>query len=51
MADDQFLTIASIPGEVTDDRHPGAIEVLSWSWTVSNATPAGGGVRHRPAPA
>ena len=47
MADDQFLTISSIPGEVTDDRHPGAIEVLSWSWTVSNATPAGGGAGGR----
>ncbi|KJL44460.1 MULTISPECIES: Hcp family type VI secretion system effector [Microbacterium] len=43
MADEQFLTISSIPGEVVDDRHPGAIEVLSWSWAVSNAAPAGGG--------
>ncbi|WP_162564323.1 MULTISPECIES: type VI secretion system tube protein Hcp [Microbacterium] len=43
MADEQFLTIASIPGEVADDRHPRAIEVLSWSWAVSNAAPAGGG--------
>ena len=43
MADEQFLTIASIPGEVVDDRHPGAIEVLNWSWAVSNAAPAGGG--------
>ncbi|MGU3646258.1 Hcp family type VI secretion system effector [Microbacterium sp. C23T] len=43
MADEQFLTIASIPGEVVDDRHPGAIEVLSWSWAVSNAAPAGAG--------
>jgi hypothetical protein len=24
MADEQFLTISSIPGEVVDDRHPGA---------------------------
>jgi type VI secretion system secreted protein Hcp len=29
MADEQFLTISSIPGEVVGDRHPGAIEVLS----------------------
>ncbi|WP_374977167.1 Hcp family type VI secretion system effector [Microbacterium trichothecenolyticum] len=43
MADEQFLTISSIPGELVDDRHPGAIEVLSWSWAVSNAVPAGGG--------
>ena len=43
MPDEQFLTIASSPGEVVDDRHPGAIEVLSWSWAVSNAAPAGGG--------
>jgi len=47
MAEDQFLTIASIPGEAADDRHPGAIEVLSWSWTVSNPTPAGGGAGGR----
>lgn len=43
MTDEQFLTIPSIPGEAVDDRHPGAIEVLSWSWAVSNAPPAGGG--------
>lgn len=43
MADELFLTIASIPGEVVDDRHPGAIEVLSWSWAVSNPTVVGGG--------
>ena len=44
MADEQFLTISSIPGEVADDRHPRAIEVLNWSWNVSHATgPAQGG--------
>ncbi|MFI8594430.1 type VI secretion system tube protein Hcp [Microbacterium sp. NPDC078428] len=43
MADDQFLSIPSIPGEVVGDRHPGAIDVLSWSWAVSNTTLAGQG--------
>ena len=45
MSDEQFLTIPSIPGEVKDDRHPGSIEVLNWSWLVSHATSgaAGGG--------
>jgi type VI secretion system secreted protein Hcp len=43
MTDEQFLTIPSIPGEVVDDRHPGAIEVFSWSWAVSAMTQAGGG--------
>jgi type VI secretion system secreted protein Hcp len=46
MSDEQFLTIASIPGEVKDDRHPGSIEVLNWSWLVSHASsgaPGGGG--------
>ncbi|MFE5410121.1 Hcp family type VI secretion system effector [Microbacterium sp. NPDC056569] len=43
MAEELFLTISSIPGEVVDDQHPGAIEVLSWSWTVANAPSAGGG--------
>jgi type VI secretion system secreted protein Hcp len=47
MSDEQFLTIPSIPGEVKDDRHPGSIEVLNWSWLVSHATSgaAGGGGR------
>jgi len=47
MTDEQFLTMPSIPGEVVDDRHPGAIEVLSWSWAVSNVPPAGGGAGGR----
>lgn len=47
MADEQFLTIASIPGESVDDRHPGSIEVLSWSWAVSHATVAGQGAGGR----
>ena len=47
MADEQFLTIPSIPGEAVDDRHPGSIEVLSWSWAVSNATVAGTGAGGR----
>jgi type VI secretion system secreted protein Hcp len=47
MSDEQFLSIPSIPGEVKDDRHPGSIEVLNWSWLVSHASSgaAGGGGR------
>lgn len=47
MSDEQFLTIPSIPGDVKDARHPGAIEVVSWNWTVSHASsgPGGGGGR------
>jgi type VI secretion system secreted protein Hcp len=45
MSDAQFLTIASIPGEVVDDQHPGAIEVVNWSWAVSNLSPGDQGAR------
>ena len=43
---DFFLKIDGIEGEATHDAHPGEIEVLSWSWGVSNSSSAlgsGGG--------
>ena len=46
MATDTFLMIGGIEGESTDDRHKGEIEVLSWSWgvTQTSSPAAGGGV-------
>jgi type VI secretion system secreted protein Hcp len=35
MAVDMFLKIDSIKGESQDDKHKGEIEVLSWSWGVT----------------
>ena len=35
MAFDCFLKISSVPGESTDDKHKDWIEVLSFSWGVS----------------
>ncbi len=32
---DAFLKIATVPGESTDDKHKEWIEVLSYSWGVS----------------
>ncbi len=32
---DAFLKIATVPGESTDDKHKDWIEVLSYSWGVS----------------
>jgi type VI secretion system secreted protein Hcp len=32
---DTFLKISTIPGESTDEKHPQWIEVLSYSWGVS----------------
>jgi type VI secretion system secreted protein Hcp len=41
---DIFLKIDGIPGESTDSKHPGEIEVDSFSWgEVLPAQPAGGG--------
>jgi type VI secretion system secreted protein Hcp len=44
---DYFLRVDGIPGESTDDKHKGEIEVLSWSWGEVNEAPPrgpGGGV-------
>ena len=36
MAVDMFLKISGIDGESSDKQHKGTIEVLSFSWGVSN---------------
>ena len=38
MAADIFAKIGDIKGESLDDKHKDEIEVLSWSWGVSNAS-------------
>lgn len=47
MATDIFLTLEGIKGESTDEKHKEAIDVLSWSWGLSNSgtfhTGSGGG--------
>ena len=47
MAVDMFIKIDDIEGESTDDAHGGEIDVLSWSWGMSQSgtthTGAGGG--------
>jgi len=43
MAFDAFLKIEGIEGESTDSAHPGQIEVLSFSFGVSNPTTIGSG--------
>src|SRR5256885_3506033 len=42
---DVFLAIDGIPGESTDAKHPGTIEIESWSWgeTQSSTLGSGGG--------
>ena len=37
MAADMFIKIDGIKGESNDSKHPDEIEVLSWSWGMSNA--------------
>jgi type VI secretion system secreted protein Hcp len=50
MAFDAFLKIDGIPGESTDDKHKDWIEVLSYSWGVSQTASASastsGGATH-----
>jgi len=43
VASDIFAKIGDIKGESLDDKHKDEIEVLSWSWGVTNARPAGAG--------
>jgi type VI secretion system Hcp family effector len=40
MAADNFLKIAGIEGESTDDKHKGWMEILSFSWGVSQMASA-----------
>jgi type VI secretion system secreted protein Hcp len=45
LASDIFAKLGDIKGESQDNKHKDEIEVLSWSWGVTNAGPsrAGGG--------
>lgn len=43
MADDFFLKIDTIPGESTDDKHKGEIDVESWSWEARQGGTSGVG--------
>jgi type VI secretion system secreted protein Hcp len=42
---DYFLKLDGIPGESTDAKHKGEIDVLAWSWGLSQegGSPGGGG--------
>jgi type VI secretion system secreted protein Hcp len=40
---DYFLKIDGIPGESTDAKHKGEIDVLTWSWGESQPAPASPG--------
>jgi type VI secretion system secreted protein Hcp len=44
MAVDSFLKLDGIPGESTDAKHKGEIDVLALSWGVSQAGSSGRGV-------
>ena len=45
MAADIFVNLGDIKGESQDNKHKGEIEVLSWSWGVTNSVAvAGSGV-------
>jgi type VI secretion system secreted protein Hcp len=45
MAVDMFFKIAGVDGEAKDSKHKGEIDVLAWSWGLSNSGSAqvGGG--------
>ena len=49
MASDIFAKIGDIKGESLDDKHKGEIEILSWSWgvTQSGTMSHGGGTEPR----
>jgi type VI secretion system secreted protein Hcp len=49
MAMDMFIKIDTLKGESVDKTHAGEIDVLAWSWGVSNSGSAhvGGGARRR----
>jgi type VI secretion system secreted protein Hcp len=44
MAVDYFLKLDGLPGESTDTKHKGEIDVLAFSWGVSQAGSSGRGV-------
>jgi type VI secretion system secreted protein Hcp len=37
MAVDMFLKLGDIKGESKDDKHKGEIDILAWSWGMSNS--------------
>src|SRR5476649_1648275 len=37
MALDMFIKIGALKGESADAKHPGEIDVLAWSWGMSNS--------------
>jgi type VI secretion system secreted protein Hcp len=43
MASNIFAKIGDIKGESLDSKHKAEVEVLSWSWGVTNAAPIKGG--------
>lgn len=43
MPADMFLKLDGIPGESQGHKHKGEIEVLSYSWGISNQAPSSGG--------
>jgi type VI secretion system secreted protein Hcp len=43
MASDIFAKLGDIKGESLDEKHKAEIEVLSWSWGLTNAVSPGGG--------
>jgi type VI secretion system secreted protein Hcp len=46
MAVDVFLKLADVKGESKDDKHKDEIEVLSWSWGISNPVDSRAGAGH-----
>ena len=52
MATDTFAKIGDIKGESTDDKHKDEVEMLSWSWGLSNTSgglgPGSGGAGGKP---
>ena len=43
MPADIFLKLAGIDGESVDAKHKGEIDVLAWSWGLSEEPPQTGG--------
>ena len=43
MAVDMFLKLDGIKGESKDSKHSGEIEILAWSWGLSNSGSFGSG--------
>lgn len=48
MAVDMFLKIDGIDGDSRDHKHKGEIELLSFSWGISNPASSGGGGAGKP---